>query len=505
MKHSNLFRPAFVSLLALLLLVGLLPPAEAQPYAYIPNSGDNTVSVIDTAADIVVDTIPVGSCPQGVAVHPSGDTVYVTNGCDSSVSLIDTATATVIATVPVGTEPHGIAIPLTGASVYVGNIGGGSVSVIDADTDTVVDTILTGGTPHGLAVHPAGTSVYAPLGEPGSNILAVIDTATREVVDVEVGDGPLSVVVDPSGSLAYAGSGRNGGVVSVVDTATNAVVDSFQVSSWSLHQVAVDSTGSTLYATDHFSDKLWVVDLATKSIIASVAMAPRPVGVAVHPSGEKVYVTNDFSNIVSVVDTATNLVTHTIPVGASPIGIGQFIATSSTGPELSIASGIPAAEDEPVDADVVFAASGSAVAATTFSLDYDEDCLFFDPIDFDPVDGIPDNLAIHVPGDFTVTAFHDVGDSDGEIDISIVDLSPPFATLPDGQLVTATFTATCSPEVPGHIDADVGFSADPAASFSDDAAQDLDGTTVDGSVRIYPGPRGDCNFNGAVTAADLVA
>ncbi|MCP3937218.1 MAG: hypothetical protein GY708_17840, partial [Actinomycetia bacterium] len=72
------------------------------------------------------------------------------------------------------------------------------------------------------------------------------------------------------------------------------------------------------------------------------------------------------------------------------------VVVTQAGPELSIASEIPAAENEPVDVDVVFTANGSAVAATTFSIDYDEDCLFFDPIDFDPVDGIFDNVAVHV-------------------------------------------------------------------------------------------------------------
>ena len=56
----------------------------AAPFAYITNGGGNTVSVIDTATNTVVSTIPVGTCPQGVAVNPAGTRVYVTNdgsGC----------------------------------------------------------------------------------------------------------------------------------------------------------------------------------------------------------------------------------------------------------------------------------------------------------------------------------------------------------------------------------------------------------------------------------------
>jgi YVTN family beta-propeller protein len=46
-------------------------PAEAAPFAYVTNSNDNTVSVIDTASNKAVGTpIPVGNSPLGVAVTP---------------------------------------------------------------------------------------------------------------------------------------------------------------------------------------------------------------------------------------------------------------------------------------------------------------------------------------------------------------------------------------------------------------------------------------------------
>src|SRR3990170_3787634 len=80
-------------------------PAQAGPFAYIPNDGSNTVSVIDTATNTVTATVPVGANPAGVAVHPAGTFVYVANFNDNTVSVIDTATNTVTATVPVGNAP----------------------------------------------------------------------------------------------------------------------------------------------------------------------------------------------------------------------------------------------------------------------------------------------------------------------------------------------------------------------------------------------------------------
>ena len=40
-------------------------PAAAAPFAYVANNGSNSVSVIDTATNLVVATIPVGVAPMG--------------------------------------------------------------------------------------------------------------------------------------------------------------------------------------------------------------------------------------------------------------------------------------------------------------------------------------------------------------------------------------------------------------------------------------------------------
>ena len=54
---------------AALTLAWLAAPAPALAInAYITNFADGTVSVIDTAANMVTATIPVGSFPEGVAV-----------------------------------------------------------------------------------------------------------------------------------------------------------------------------------------------------------------------------------------------------------------------------------------------------------------------------------------------------------------------------------------------------------------------------------------------------
>ena len=81
--------------------------------AYVNNSGDATVSVLNTATDAVSATIPVGRFPLGPFMSPDGKYVYVSNNLDGTVSAISTATDKVSATITVGKGPGGARSPPT--------------------------------------------------------------------------------------------------------------------------------------------------------------------------------------------------------------------------------------------------------------------------------------------------------------------------------------------------------------------------------------------------------
>jgi len=87
-------------------------------HVYVTN--DNvfgTVSVIDTASNTVVGApIPVGDQPEGIAITPDAKHAYVTNSRSSNVSVIATASNTVVATVPVGFSPVGSPSRRTGST-----------------------------------------------------------------------------------------------------------------------------------------------------------------------------------------------------------------------------------------------------------------------------------------------------------------------------------------------------------------------------------------------------
>src|SRR3990167_1869499 len=104
-------------------------------FAYIPNSAYNTVSIIDTATNTVVETVSVGIAPTGVAITPDGRKVYVTNVNSNDISVIDASTNVVInKSVAVGAKPSGVAITPDGRKIYVANFNSDDVSIIHVST-----------------------------------------------------------------------------------------------------------------------------------------------------------------------------------------------------------------------------------------------------------------------------------------------------------------------------------------------------------------------------------
>ena len=74
----------------------------AHTFAYVTNSGSNSVSVLDLATMKVTRTLSTGDNPTGVTASPTKDEVYVVNTGSGTVSVIDTATNQVAGSIGVG-------------------------------------------------------------------------------------------------------------------------------------------------------------------------------------------------------------------------------------------------------------------------------------------------------------------------------------------------------------------------------------------------------------------
>ena len=103
-------------------------PPTCHYLVYVTDAGqlatpDNRVSVIDTATNTIVASIPVGTAPLEVAITPNGAFGYVPALFSDNITVFDTATNMLVTTIPVGSEPLGVAISPNGALAYVSNHG----------------------------------------------------------------------------------------------------------------------------------------------------------------------------------------------------------------------------------------------------------------------------------------------------------------------------------------------------------------------------------------------
>ncbi|MGB8856179.1 MAG: beta-propeller fold lactonase family protein [Burkholderiales bacterium] len=312
-------------------MVVLAQPAQAEPFAYITNYNDNTVSVIDTAGNppSVSATVAVGIRPVGVAVTPDGSRVYVANSnVFGTVSVINTADNSVSETVAVGNYyPWGVAVTPDGSKVYVTNNNVfGTVAVINTADNSVSATVTVGNYPFGVAVTPDGSRVY--VANQGSGTVSVIDAGSNTIsATVVVGNAPLGVAVTPNGSRVYVGNISN--TVSVINTADNSVSATVPVGI-NPEGVAVTPDGSRVYVANWGSGTVSVIDTASNSVSATVTVGDYPYGVAVTPDGSQVYVANGNSGTVSVINTNDNSVTTPVTGLNGPVGFGQFIKPATT-------------------------------------------------------------------------------------------------------------------------------------------------------------------------------
>jgi|HubBroStandDraft_6_1064221.scaffolds.fasta_scaffold01122_12 YVTN family beta-propeller protein len=299
------------------------------PFAYVANSGSNTVSVIDIATELPVSTISVGTSPKVVAIAPNGQQAYVTNSGGNSVSVIDTTSDTVVNTIPVQSGPEGVAFTPDGTEAYVANLGSNSVSVIDTASQTVVATVQVQELPNGVAMAPTSNGTFAYVTNFGSNTVSVISVASNTVTStIPVGTSPIWVAITPDSSLAYVeNAGSNN--VSVISVATNTVTATIPVGMVP-GGAAFTPDSSLAYVVNQGSNSVSVIATASNNVIATVTGFNGPDLVALTTDGSSAYVTNAGANTVSVVATATNTITGTIAVGSAPIGVAIAAAPPTT-------------------------------------------------------------------------------------------------------------------------------------------------------------------------------
>lgn len=253
--------------------------------AYVVNSGDNSVQVIDLADNATLGLIDTGdgTNPMQIAFL-SDNKAYATNYLTDEVVVIDIGAMAVTKRIVVGKAPNTVVV--SEGKVYVGNTasafdgttvtyGQGTVSVIDGASDEVIETINVGTNPQFAAVDAGGDVHIVCTGDYGAveGEVYIVDGASDEVVaTVAIGGAPgqiaivstgIAYLASWSGLLAYSTSDY-----SVVHASSNPLSEYAGSSG-----VAADSEGKVYVCVPDWTgggaDKLLVMDSASETLIGS--------------------------------------------------------------------------------------------------------------------------------------------------------------------------------------------------------------------------------------------
>jgi YVTN family beta-propeller protein len=295
-------------------------PASAGSFAYIALQGADSVAVVDRATNTLLPKIPVGSFPFAVAVRPGGSEVYVTNRGDGSVSVIDIATQSVVATIAnVANDPIDLAFGPDGSTAYVVDNDASLVGVIDATTRTVT-TPLQGSTrlSRAIAVTASGATAYVA----GVDSLVVFDLLAGAAADTIAGTFTTGdIALTPDDAELWLTDGANDDVL-VFDAVAGALAATVTAIPPSPQGIRIDQAGATAYVA-HAASGLTPINIAARTPDAAIDLSFDPEWLAVSGDGALAYVSEGRQgSLLAVVNLASRSIIATLTVGPSPAKIG---------------------------------------------------------------------------------------------------------------------------------------------------------------------------------------
>jgi len=290
---------------------------------WVPNSGSDTVSVIDPVRMRVIRTIRVGRQPQHIV--PSWDlkTLWVTNDKGNSLTPIDPATGRVGRPVPVH-DPYNLYFTPNGQYAVV--MASADRKIVFRDPHTMRARRVVSANCSGVnhADFSADGRYFIVSCEFSGDLLKV-DTARQRIVAKlrlpRVNSRPQDVKIAPDGKRWYVADMQNGGVW-VVDGARFAVIG-FAHTGDGAHGLYVSRDSRYLYVTNRGEGSISRLNFRTGRLAGTWRLphggSPDMGGVSAN--GKVLWLSGRYDRVVYAISTTDGHLIRTIPVGLEPHGL----------------------------------------------------------------------------------------------------------------------------------------------------------------------------------------
>jgi YVTN family beta-propeller protein len=310
--------------------------ANYREYAYVANSGSNTVSVLDLVHMRPQAVLQVGAHPVALVTSPVRNEVYAVSqgaaGGRGTLAILDAENNRVARTLPLGKAPNALAIDPPGARLYVTNTGSNNVSVVDLKKRQAMGMTGVGEAPDAIAVSPDNTTLVVANG--GSGSVSLMDVSESALPRLRAsfsgcpGAGSIAVLRDSSKAfiacsgghqvmvLGLRGStlGRSRGLGIAEEDRLLAVLDVGRAPV----RLVLKPDGGEIFVTNHDSDTISEIATGTNEVGGASLIGSRPSSGVVSADNSLLWVANEGADTVAVYSIDDGKLINTVHVGSGP-------------------------------------------------------------------------------------------------------------------------------------------------------------------------------------------
>lgn len=273
---------------------------------------------------LVVQAVPVGNSPLGVAIDPSRDLALAVNTADNTVSVIDLSPTsatfgTVTSTITVGKSPVSVAVVSHNGLGAVSNSADSTTSILNLASNpiSVPSTVAVGGNPTGVAVSESlGSAIVTNTASNSVALIPLSASGTPSPSGLAVDSQPVAAATAPDLNLAaVVNSAGNTGILLSISTGVPVFVSRI---SGIRAPTGVDyDPANQLFLIESSASNTIVAVSPITLLQLSIRTGVNPTSLSYNVQSGTVLTLNSSSNTLSVLDFPNTQVRDVLPISGS--------------------------------------------------------------------------------------------------------------------------------------------------------------------------------------------
>ena len=301
LPNGRMIKPPGINLEIDSLPLGMVLSPDGR-YLFVTSGGPGrqSITVIDTQSNEVIQVVEEDALYLGLAMSPDGCTLYASGGGTGKILVYDflEGTLTPRAEWEAKGVPGGMSISEDGRHLFYVSELPKKVHIVDAETGNHLDSSFTGENPYTVIANSVKKEIYVSC--EGSGKVSIYNTTfpkwLRWIGDVTVGKNPEGMAITPNGRYLFVANADDDSftIIDLEERKVEATVDLrpyIQTAYGTApNAIAFSQDTKRVYIAQASDNKIAVVSLPDGELIGAIPTAWYPTAVLLSPGGERIYI-----------------------------------------------------------------------------------------------------------------------------------------------------------------------------------------------------------------------